>query len=126
VATKHFNDAVPAAPPGAVNVIWQQDAEWNISAHVPAAAPMLVSGPHAARPPAASEGALYWESDRRVFYLYSAGAWNYAGGVAVGAAAAKPADLAAADVGFLYFASDAAQLLIWTGAAWSGTTALWA
>jgi hypothetical protein len=73
------------------------------------------------------DGALYEETDRTVLYqsqllkvsatVYTA-TWVYVAGTMTGLTAQQPADLTAADAGFLFYATDTHIESMWTGAAW--------
>lgn len=63
-------------------------------------------------------GILYYETDRKVFYLSVAGAWIYAGGQSAATQSALPADLGSDDAGFLCAVTDYAHLLQWSGTGW--------
>ena len=62
--------------------------------------------------------ALYFETDRTVFYVNRAAGWTYLSGIMVGATAALPAGLGSADAGFLFVDSTLEILEQWSGAAW--------
>ncbi len=84
----------------------------------------VIEGTHAQRIgnyPAAnySDGTLFYETDRGVFYVDVQSVWTYATGVMQNTQSKLPTDLAAADAGFLYAVTDYAHLLAWSGTEWT-------
>ncbi len=83
----------------------------------------VFAGTHAERLasyPAAkySDGTLFYETDRFVLYVDVSGVWNYAAGTSRSMQNALPADLGAADIGFLTWVTDYQHLLWWAGQGW--------
>jgi hypothetical protein len=89
-----------------------------------------LSGTHAERlstysSPLPAVGTIYYETDRNSYYevvtnLLGVSGWVLIAAYMVGAIASRPADLATADQGFTFYATDATETTeyIWTGAAW--------
>jgi len=67
-----------------------------------------------------ASGTLFFESDRTVLYVDVAGVWTFGAGVYSDVIANRPTDLATADAGFEFFATDTGALYFWDGAAWLG------
>ena len=66
-----------------------------------------------------SDGSLFYETDRQVFYVDVHSVWTYASGIMQNVQDKLPADLAAPDTGFLFGVTDYAHLLTWTGLGWN-------
>lgn len=85
----------------------------------------ILSGTHAARagfPASSYPNALYFETDRTVFYISLAGTWTYATGQCQSAQSGVSgiiATLGTADAGFLLQVTDFGHLLKWSGAAFA-------
>lgn len=115
----NYSTTTPSAPAGQLNVHWQGDNgnPRNVSAYVPVSG--LVAA-HASRPAPASyaEGTLLFESDRRVLYIRSGAAWQYAGGAQIATLSARPTDLTSNDRGYLFLDAGASTMYAWSGSAW--------
>lgn len=122
---------IPAIPPttkaeqliGAINDrIRRINEALGAETSTAAASSTLNYGSHAvrvSRPTSGFEaGSMYFETDRgNVAYQLQGNVWVYAGGVLRAAFAAAPV-LKAADAGFLWYVSDYAHVLRWTGTGW--------
>ena len=64
-------------------------------------------------------GATWWETDRTVSYVLTPTfVWKYSSGIYKDTLANIPTDLSTDDVGFLFYVTDYAHVLIWSGSAW--------
>jgi len=99
---------------------WQNFFRWLTTVKSAAGQAWGGEGTHANRPDAtsAADGGTYFETDRTVTYVAVSGVWTYSAGTMAGPLAEKPADLGAADVGFLFAATDYKHTYRWTGSAW--------
>lgn len=82
---------------------------------------LLIEDTHANRAnysPLAYPNALYWETDRTVFYLAVGSHWNYVDGTMICTQAALPNDLGAHDVGFIAHVTVYGHDLRWGGSNW--------
>lgn len=66
-----------------------------------------------------SDGSLFYETDRQVFYVDVQSVWTYASGIMQEVQAKLPSDLSPPDTGFLFGVTDYAHLLTWTGLGWN-------
>ena len=64
---------------------------------------------------AVNVGQLYWETDRKVFYVSLGGVWRYASGVMIDLRVNKPSDLGSDDYGFLFLEVNNDFLSWWNG-----------
>ncbi len=63
--------------------------------------------------------ALFYETDRTVYYQVINSTWVYTTGIMRAALASLPTGLTASDAGFLFFATDYLHTYIWSGSVWS-------
>ncbi len=98
------------------------DAPLNITQLIGGQGGALYTGTHADRlATAPALGNWFYETDRNALYGAPAPAgttWQLIVGSEGGSDAAKPADLTATDIGYLWFSQDRGTLLRWTGATW--------
>ena len=66
-----------------------------------------------------TDGALWFETDRTVWYQFQAGVWRWIDGTYFCLQAALPADLGLSDPGFLASVTDYNHILFWNGSAWT-------
>lgn len=98
--------------------------KWFQQVHETAAsAPEFVSGTHANRTSAAAgsypEGTVFYETDRKVYYIAIGSAWVYYAGTMSTTQGNLPSDLGANDAGFLAAVTDYEHTLEWTGSTWN-------
>jgi len=83
----------------------------------------FISNTHAARATILASsypsGAIYYETDRTVWYVAISGTWTFLAGVCDVAQAGIPADLGTADAHLEVFVTDYLHRLRWTGSAWT-------
>lgn len=122
--TPHTDAAVRQIPNG-VPVFSRPWSDWFVKVVTPRlqASFQFQSGTHSARTASKADnvpaGSLFRETDRTVFYVATGSqSWTYAFGTMFGLAANKPADLAANDAGFQFYATDTPKFWMWTGSAW--------
>jgi len=99
---------------------WQNFMRWLTQVKTKAGQAWGGQGTHVNRPDptSAADGGTYFETDRTVIYVAVSGVWTYSAGTMAGLLAAKPGDLAAADTGFLFAATDYAHTYRWNGTGW--------
>jgi hypothetical protein len=105
---------------GLMTFPWSQLLQYILAAK--ASIPAFISGAHSVRLTSAATsypaGSIFYESDRKVFYIALGGVWIYLSGVMSGSQPALPTDLGANDYGFLFYVTDFVHGLMWNGTGW--------
>lgn len=84
----------------------------------------ITSDTHAkrlAKSPASSGGALFYETDRTVWYVSDGQNWRYLAGTMHSNYEQGPTDLGTNDIGFIWGVSDFAHVYSWIGTEWAFT-----
>lgn len=127
--TVDYNDFLPAAPFGKINIKWQQSGSGpeKISAYIDASSSTQVVyfGTHGTRiafyDPTAYAYKIFIETDRLSVYVSDGSDWTYMSPYEsgmFGTLAMMPTDLGPFDLGFLYQSTEFYRTYVWTGAGW--------